>query len=83
MSSYNKFIPFSLACRLRCLQQGTLATGNTQQNRLSLQASCITNANGAQTFAKWNVLRPASSNAVAYLLVKPASVPGYVAPIHS
>ena len=83
VSSYNKWISFNLACRLRVLNQGSLATGNTQQNKASLLASCITNANGAQTFAKWNVLRPSGSNAATYLLVMPSAVPGYVPPVHS
>lgn len=83
MSSYTQFIPFQLACRLHVLQQGALATGNTQQNIASLLATCITNANGAATFAKWNVLRAVGTNPTAYLLVKPASVPGFVKPIAS
>ena len=83
MSSYTQFIPFQLACRLRCLQQGSLNVGNTQQNIASLLATCITNANGAQTFAKWDVLRAAVTNPTTYLLVKPSGVPGFVQPIAS
>lgn len=83
MSSYTQFIPFQLACRLRVLQQGALAAGNTQQNIASLLATCITNANGAATFAKWNVLRAAGTRPTTYLLVKPALVPGFVKPVAS
>lgn len=83
MSSYTQFIPFQLACRLRCLQQGALGAGNTRQNIASLLATCIANANGSQTFAKWDVLRAAGTNPTTYLLVKPASVPGFVKPVAS
>ena len=84
MPSYTQFIPFQLACRLHCLQQGTLAAaGNTRQQIASLLATCIANANGAATFAKWDVLRAAGTNPATYLLVKPALVPGYVKPVAS
>jgi hypothetical protein len=83
VSSYTKWIPFQLACRLRCLQQGSLNVGNTRQNIANLQSLCISNANGACTYAKWGVLRTAGTNPVSYLLVYPALVPGFVAPIHS
>lgn len=83
MSSYAQFIPFQLACRLHVLQQGALGTGNTRQNIASLLATCITNANGAATFAKWNVLRAAGTNPTTYLLVKPSLVPGFVRPVAS
>jgi hypothetical protein len=84
MSSYTQFIPFQFACRLHCLQQGTLAAaGNTRQQIASLLATCITNANGAATFAKWNVLRAAGTNPQTCLLVKPSLVPGFVKPIAS
>lgn len=83
MSSLTKWIPFRLACRLRCLTRGALGAGNTQQNIATLQALCITNANGAATYAKWNVLRSSGKNPVQYLLVYPALVPGFVKPIAS
>jgi len=83
MSSYNKWMPFQLACRLHCLQQGALGAGNTTQNIAALLATCITNANSTQTFAKWDVLRAAGTNPTTYLLVKPSLVPGFVKPIAS
>lgn len=83
MSSYTSWMPFQLACRLRCLQQGSLAAGNTRQNIASLLATCITNANGTQTFAKWRVLRVPGTNPATYLRVLPAGVPGFVSPIQS
>lgn len=83
MSSYTNWIPFQFACRLHCLQQGTRNVGNTQQNIASLLGICITNANGSQTFAKWRVNRVAGTNPTTSLRVKPAIVPGFVAPIHS
>lgn len=83
MSSYTNWIPFEMACRLRCLQQGTLNVGNTQQNIASLLATCVTNANSTQTFAKWRVLRASGTNPTTYLRIKPASVPGFVKPIAS
>lgn len=83
MSSYTSWIPFQMACRLRCLQQGALGAGNTQQNIATLLALCVTNANGAQTFAKWRVDRAANTRPTTYLRVKPASVPGFVRPVAS
>lgn len=80
MSSYTQWIPFQLACRLHCLRQGTLNVGNTQQNITNLQNLCVNNANTSQSFAKWNALRVAGSNAVTFLLVKPANVPGFLKP---
>ena len=83
MSSYTHWVPFDLACRLRCLQQGSLNVGNTQQNRLNLLSLCTANANGAQTYAKWGVLRAAGTNPRSLLLVTPANVPGFVKPVAS
>lgn len=79
-TSYRKWLPFEFACRLRVLQQGSLNVGNTQQNIANLRTLCIANANGAQTFAKWGVLRAASTNPQTYLLVYPVNVPGFVKP---
>jgi hypothetical protein len=83
MSSYNKWMSFELACRLHVLQQGSLNVGGTQANIANLKSLCIANANGAANYAKWNVLRPAGVNAIQYLLVMPASVPGFVKPVAS
>lgn len=83
MSSYTQWIPFDLACRLRCLQQGSLNVGNTRQNVANLLTLCETSANGTQVYAKWSVLRAAGTSPRSQLLVKPASVPGFVAPVHS
>lgn len=84
MSSYTKWIPFELACRLHCLQQGALNIGNTQQNIKSLQALCVANANSTATYAKWNTtLKNGTAQPVQALQVFPAKVPGFVTPIHS
>lgn len=83
MSSYTQWVPFDLACRLRVLQQGSLNVGNTRQNVANLLTLCTTNANGAATYAKWDVLRQAGTSPRSLLLVKPALVPGFVAPVHS
>ena len=83
MSSYTQWMPFQLACRLHCLQQGSLNVGNTQQNIASLLATCIANANSTATFAKWSVLRAAGTRPTSLLWVKPASVPGFVKPVAS
>lgn len=84
MSSYTKWIPFDLACRLHCLQQGSLNVGNTQQNRLNLLSLCQTNANAAATFAKWQpTLKNGSAQPRTALRVYPALVPGFVKPIAS
>lgn len=84
MSSYTKWISFRLACRLRCLQQGALNVGNTQQNIAHLQALCVTNANSTATYAKWNTtLKNGTAQPVQALEVYPALVPGFVKPIAS
>lgn len=83
MSSFTQWVPFEMACRLRCLQQGALGAGNTQQNIATLLALCVTNANSTRTFAKWRVLRASGTNPTTYLRVLPASVPGFVKPIAS
>jgi hypothetical protein len=83
MSSYTQWIPFQLACRLRCLQQGSLNVGNTQQNITNLLSLCRTNANAGATYGKWDVLRAAGTNPTTYLLVKPSLVPGFVKPVAS
>jgi hypothetical protein len=75
-----KWFPFDFACRLRSLQQGALNVGNDQQNRLSLLAAAIVNANGAATWAKWRVGN-ASRTSHAALRILVTSVPGFVAPL--
>ena len=81
--SGTKWIPFQLACRLRCLRQGSLNTGNTRQRVASLQALCVSNANGAATYARWSTAANMKAGTVQALEVYPALVPGFVAPIHS
>lgn len=83
MSSYTQWMPFDLACRLHCLRQGSLNVGNTQQNILNLQALCVTNANSTQTFAKWHLGNVNNTRPGQSLLVKPASVPGFLKPASS
>lgn len=86
MSSYNKWIPIELAERLHCLQQGTLNVGNTQQNRVSLRAAAITNANGAATWARWSTAanqKNGTAQPIQALQVFPSLVPGFVKPIAS
>lgn len=77
MSSYNKWIPFELACRLRVLNQGSLVKGNTQLTIASLKADAITEANGSAVWARWN------PTLTYKLQIKPASVPGFVKPVAS
>ncbi len=77
MSSYTHWMPFELACRLRCLQQGSLDIGNTAQNVANLKTLCTAEANGAAVYARWNPV-------LAYKLeVIPALVPGFVRPVAS
>lgn len=83
MSSYTKWVSFELACRLRCLQQGTLNVGNTLQNKTNLQTLCIANANAGGLYARWGIQRNGSAQPVSALQVYPAKVPGFVVPIHS
>lgn len=88
-----------MACRLRCLQQGTLNVGNTQQNRLNLLSLALTEANTGPSFgramngnwATWvegfgpgvSTNGAATGYTGAGLLVIPALVPGFVKPIAS
>lgn len=86
MSSYTKWIPFQLACRLHCLQQGALNVGNTQQNITNLKALCLANANSTATFARWSRGANAlvgGAQPITALQVYPALVPGFVKPIAS
>lgn len=84
MSSYTKWIPFALACRLRCLQQGALNLGNTQQNKANLLSLCLANANSTATYARWNpTLKNGTAQPVQALDVFPAAVPGFVKPVAS
>lgn len=82
MSSYTKWIPFDLACRLRCLQQGALNVGNTRQNIANLLSICLASANGSMTFAKWQLtIKNGTAQPRTALRVYPALVPGFVNPI--
>lgn len=83
MSSYTHWQPFELACRLRVLQQGSLVVGNTRQNIAHLQALCISNANGAATYARWSTAANMKAGTVQALEVLPANVPGFVRPVAS
>ena len=81
MSSYTKWIPFDFACRLRCLQQGTLNVGNTLQNKTNLKNSALTQiaAPSNPPWAKYST----AANEPRKILLYPSRVPGFVAPIHS
>jgi hypothetical protein len=86
VSSYTQWIPFQLACRLHVLQQGALNVGNTQQNKLSLQALCVANANAGGLYARWSRganAPTAGAQPITALQVYPALVPGYVKPVAS
>ena len=75
-----KWTPFDTACYLRCLQQGTLNVGNTQQNRVNLYNLAVTNANGAATWAKWRTATNNTAKVHGNLRIWVPNVPGYVAP---
>lgn len=84
MSSYTKWIPFTLACRLHCLNQGSLNVGNSAQNKANLLSLVQSNANGAATYGRWNpTLKNGTAQPVQALEVYPANVPGFVKPIAS
>ncbi len=84
MSSYTQWMKFRLACRLHCLQQGSLNVGNTQQNIANLLSLCVTEANGTAAYARWNLtLKNGTAQPVQALEVMPAGVPGFVKPIAS
>jgi hypothetical protein len=75
------WVPFRLACTLPYLRKGSLNVGNTQQNRLSLAAAAISQANSPSNppWAKWR-LGFQSTTSTAGLLINPRLVPGYTAP---
>ena len=86
-TSYRKWIPFELACRLHALQQGSLNIGNTKQNIANLQTLCVTNANAGGPYARWS--RGFSNSAtfgnsgpqpITALEVYPVLVPGFTKP---
>lgn len=81
MSSYTHWIPFQMACRLRCLQQGALNVGNTQQNVKSLMTAALAQIATPST-PPWAKLSGAV-NEPKKILIWPALVPGFVKPIAS
>ena len=86
MSSYTQWIPFQLACRLHCLQQGALNVGNTQQNIANLLTLCRNSANAGRVYGRWSKGANApvgSAQATDSLQVYPALVPGFVKPVAS
>jgi hypothetical protein len=86
MSSFSKWIPYELACRLHCLQQGALNVGNTSENKAHLLTLIQTNANGAATYGRWSKAANAKNGTaqpVQALEVFPALVPGFVRPLNS
>lgn len=73
-----KWTPFQVACRLHCLQQGTLNVGNTQRNIANLLALAQAQIASPSSPA-WAKLSGAVNEPKKILLWVP-SVPGYVAP---
>lgn len=79
MSSYTHWIPFQMACRLRCLQQGALNVGNTRQqtaNLITLALAQIASPSNPP-WAKYSQ----AANQPKKILLWPARVPGFVNPI--
>jgi hypothetical protein len=81
MSSYTHWIPFQMACRLRCLQQGSLNVGNTQQNIANLKTLALAQI-ATPSSPPWAKISKAV-NEPAKILIWPALVPGFVKPIAS
>ncbi len=81
MSSYTRWMPFDLACRLRCLQQGSLNVGNTQQNISNLMTLALAQiaAPSNPPWAKYST----AVNEPKLILIWPSLVPGFVKPIAS
>lgn len=81
MSSYTHWVPFQLACRLRCLQQGQLNVGNTRQNIANLMTLALAQiaAPSSPPWAKYS----GAVNEPKKILLWPALVPGFVKPIAS
>src|SRR6185312_5611846 len=74
-----KWTPFQFACRLRSLQQGSLAIGSTAQNVANLLALATAEANAGAVWAKWRSAVNATKRA-GDLLLQVKLVPGYTAP---
>lgn len=70
-----------MACRLRCLQQGALNVGNTQQNIQNLMTLALAQIATPSTppWAKYST----AVNEPKKILIWPALVPGFVKPIAS
>lgn len=86
MSSYTKWLPFALACRLRVLQQGALNVGSTAQNKAHLLTLCQASANAGAVYGRWSKavnMKTGTAQPVQALQVFPSLVPGFVAPVHS
>jgi hypothetical protein len=82
VSSFTRWVPFQLAARLRCLQQGALLNvGNTAQNIAHLQTLALAQIASPSTppWAKYSK----AVNEPKKILIWPALVPGFVRPVAS
>jgi len=70
-----------LACRLRCLQQGSLAKGNTRLTVANLKTLALAQIASPST-PPWAKLSQAA-NEPKKILIWPALVPGFVKPVAS
>lgn len=77
-SSLKQWIPFQMACRLRCLRQGTLNVGNTAQNVANLLTLALIQI-ATPSNPAWAKLSGAV-NQPKKILIRPAYVPGFVGP---
>ena len=86
-----KWTPFRLAARLRSLQQGSLAIGNTLQNLTNFAnlaiASALTNGGRGSTWARFRIgfgplggTLGTGQTSTAGLLINVKAVPGFIAP---
>jgi hypothetical protein len=77
-SSLKHWIPFSLACRLRCLQQGSLNVGNTRQNIAHLMTLALAQIASPSNppWAKYTT----AVNQPKEIYIMPYLVPGFVPP---
>jgi len=81
MSSYTRWVPFDLACRLRCLQQGSLKKSNTQLTVANLKTLALAQIASPSNppWAKYST----AANEPKKILIWPSLVPGFVKPVAS
>lgn len=76
-----QWVAFDMACRLRCLQQGSLVVGNQRQTVANLRALALAQiaSPSSPPWAKYST----AANMPKKILIWPNRVPGFVRPVAS